>query len=134
MKKFLLVLLLLSTAASAEKIGEVSTEFILFGPNHKIVVDAYDDPKVEGVSCFISHPQKGGIKGAIGLAEETSDASISCRQISEIKIKESLPKQEEAFSIRTSIFFKKQRIIRMVDSKRNVLIYLTYTYIFKLNC
>ena len=110
-----------------EQIGEVDTVFKLIGPDHKIVVDAYDDPKVAGISCYVSRAKTGGIKGALGLAEDRSEASIACRQTGPISFAKSLPQQEEVFSERISLIFKKLRIVRMVDSKRNTLVYLTYS-------
>jgi CreA protein len=121
--------LLLATAslAHAEPIGSVDTAFKLIGPDHKIVVDAYDDPKVQGVTCFVSRAKTGGIKGAIGLAEDKSEASIACRQVGPITIAQPLPRQEEVFSERISLVFKRLRIVRMVDPARNTLVYLTYS-------
>lgn len=121
--------LLLATAslARAEPIGSVDTAFKLIGPDHKIVVDAYDDPKVQGVTCFVSRAKTGGIKGAIGLAEDKSEASIACRQVGPITIAQPLPRQEEVFSERISLVFKRLRIVRMVDPARNTLVYLTYS-------
>ena len=113
--------------ALAEPIGEVDTVFKFIGPDHKIVVDAHDDPKVAGVTCFVSRAKTGGIKGALGLAEDKSEASIACRQVGPITISKALPKQEEVFSERISLIFKRMRIVRMVDSKRNTLVYLTYS-------
>lgn len=112
---------------NAEQIGEVDTVFKLIGPDHKIVVDAYDDPKVAGISCYVSRAKTGGIKGALGLAEDRSEASIACRQTGPISFAKPLPQQEEVFSERISLIFKKLRIVRMVDSKRNALVYLTYS-------
>ncbi|CAN5763069.1 CreA family protein [soil metagenome] len=111
----------------AEEIGAVDTVFKLIGPDHKIVVEAYDDPKVSGVTCFVSRAKTGGIKGALGLAEDKSEASIACRQVAPITFGQSLPQQEEVFSERLSILFKRLRVVRMVDSKRNALVYLTYS-------
>jgi CreA protein len=111
----------------AELIGEVDTVFKLIGPDHKIVVEAYDDPKVEGVTCFVSRAKTGGIKGALGVAEDKAEASIACRQVGPISFAKPLPRQEEVFSERMSLLFKKLRIVRMVDSKRNALVYLTYS-------
>ena len=112
---------------NAEQIGEVDTVFKLIGPDHKIVVDAYDDPKVAGISCYVSRAKTGGIKGALGLAEDRSEASIACRQTGPISFSKPLPQQEEVFNERISLIFKKLRIVRMVDSKRNALVYLTYS-------
>jgi len=114
-------------AAHAEPIGDVDTAFQWIGPDHKIVVDAYDDPKVAGVTCYVSHAKTGGIKGALGIAEDKSEASIACRQVGPVSIKEPLRQQEEVFSERMSLLFKRLRIVRMVDRSRNTLVYLTYS-------
>lgn len=111
----------------AERIGEVDTAFKLFGPDHKIVVDVHDDPKVEGVSCYVSRAVTGGIKGALGVAEDKSEASIACRQVGPIRFKEPVRAQEEIFNERASLLFKRVRVLRMVDRARNALVYLTYS-------
>jgi CreA protein len=128
MKHAVLLFVLLATAgARAEPVGSVDTAFKLIGPDHKIVVDAYDDPKVQGVACYVSRAKTGGIKGAIGLAEDKAEVSIACRQVGPISIKQPLPQQEEVFNERISLVFKKLRIVRMVDASRNTLVYLTYS-------
>ena len=118
---------LLSALAQAERVGEVDTVFKFFGPDHKIVVDAYDDPKVAGITCFVSRAKTGGIKGAIGLAEDKAEASIACRQTGPLSFTKPLPQQEEIFDVSLSLLFKKLRVVRMVDAKRNTLIYMTYS-------
>ena len=75
------------TAALAQKIGDVSTAFQWVGPNHKIVVEAYDDPLVQGVTCYVSRAKTGGISGGLGLAEDKAEASIACRQIGPVSFK-----------------------------------------------
>ena len=122
----LLVICALAGSAQAETVGAVDTVFKLIGPDHKIVVDAHDDPKVAGVTCYVSRAKTGGVKGALGLAEDKSEASIACRQVGPISIAKPLPQQEEVFNERISLVFKKLRIVRMVDVKRNTLVYLTY--------
>lgn len=114
-------------AAAAETVGEVDTVFKLIGPDHRIVVQAHDDPGVEGVTCYVSRAVTGGIKGALGLAEDKAEASIACRQVGPIRIARPLPQQEEVFSERISLVFKRLRIVRMVDRQRNALVYLTYS-------
>lgn len=123
----LLLALTLSGAAHAETVGEVDTVFKFIGPDHKIVVEAYDDPKVQGVTCYVSRAKTGGVKGALGLAEDKAEASIACRQVGPIAFKGPLPKQEEVFNERLSILFKKLRVVRMVDATRSTLVYLTYS-------
>jgi CreA protein len=113
--------------APAEPVGEVDTAFKLIGPDHKIVVEAYDDPKVNGVTCYVSRAKTGGVSGALGLAEDKSEASIACRQVGPVSVTQPLPKREEVYSERLSILFKRLRVVRLVDSKRNTLVYLTYS-------
>jgi CreA protein len=122
-----LALLALSAHAGPDLVGDVSTAFKLIGPNHKIVVEAYDDPQVEGVTCFVSRARTGGLSGAFGLAEDKAEASIACRQVGPISFKKPLPREDEVFSERMSILFKRLRVVRMVDTKRNTLVYLTYS-------
>ena len=119
--------LLLAAPARAEQIGAVDTAFILIGPDHKVVVDAYDDPGVAGVTCFVSRAKTGGVKGALGLAEDKAEASIACRQVGPISFPKPIKQQEEMFSERISLIFKKLRVVRIVDAKRNALVYLTYS-------
>jgi len=114
-------------AATGEKIGTVDTAFQWIGRDHDIVVEAYDDPAVQGVTCYVSRARVGGIKGTLGLAEDRAEASIACRQVGPIHIPAPLKQQEEVFSERMSILFKRLRIVRMVDTQRNVLVYLTYS-------
>lgn len=116
-----------AAAAQAEPIGEVDTVFQWIGPDHKIVVEAYDDPKVAGVTCYVSRAKTGGIKGGLGLAEDKAEASIACAQVGPIRIDKPLPKQEDMFTERISLVFKKLRVVRMVDPRRNALVYLTYS-------
>ncbi len=119
----------LSAAASlrAETIGSVDTVFKLIGPDHKIVVEVFDDPRVAGVSCYLSRAKTGGIKGAVGLAEDKAEASVACRQVGNLSFRGKLPRQEEVFTERASVFFKHVRVVRMVDARRNALVYLVYS-------
>jgi CreA protein len=107
--------------------GSVSTKFRLLGPNDKIVVDGFDDPKVEGVACHISRAQTGGLKGGLGVAEDTSDASIACRQVGPIKIITEFKDGERVFDERRSFLFKKLQVVRFFDRERNVLVYVAYS-------
>ena len=121
---------LLCTAAvnvGAEEIGSVDTAFILVGPDHKVVVEVFDDPSVAGVSCYVSRAKTGGLKGAVGLAKDPSRFSIACRQVGPIKFTKPLPLQEEVFKESASFIFKQVRVVRIIDPKRNALTYLTYS-------
>lgn len=132
MKIFLsLVLVFLSLTLQAEIIGSVDTEFKLLGANHKIVMEAFDDPFIPGATCYLSRAKKGGVTGSLGLAEDTSDASIACRQTGPIQLSASVLSGEDdgirVFKKSTSILFKKLQVVRYYDKKRNVLLYLTYS-------
>lgn len=107
--------------------GSVSTHFRWLGPNDKIVIDGFDDTKVQGVACHISRAQTGGIKGELGVAEDTSDASIACRQVGPIKIIGDLKDGELVFDEHRSLVFKHLRVIRFFDRTRNVLVYVAYS-------
>lgn len=115
----------LARPALAENIGCLSTTFRFLGPNDKVCVSGFDDPKVPGVACHISHARTGGIKGGLGLAEDPSRFSIACRQVGPITIDPAkLPDEEEVYSSRTSLIFKETHVYRMYDKKRNTLVYL----------
>lgn len=113
--------------ASAEEIGRVSTVFKVVGPNDRIVVEAFDDPKVPGVTCYLSRAKTGGVKGGLGLAEDRAEASIACRQVGPIQLPDNLKEGEEVFKERTSLVFKTMQVVRFHDKKRNALVYLVYS-------
>lgn len=119
--------LALPLVVQAEEIGEVSTVFKWVGPNDKIVVEAFDDPKVEGVTCYLSRAKTGGVKGGLGLAEDRAEASIACRQVGPIRFTGKLKDGEEVFKERTSLVFKTMQVVRFFDEKRNTLVYLVYS-------
>jgi CreA protein len=111
--------------AKAEDIGCVSTTFRLIGKNDRVCVTAFDDPKVPGVTCHVSQARTGGIGGTVGWAEDPSRFSIACRQTGPITVDlGTLPDREEAFSQKTSILFKSTNVTRVIDRKRNTLVYL----------
>ncbi|WP_437421250.1 CreA family protein [Stutzerimonas chloritidismutans] len=111
----------------AREVGEVDTAFKWVGPNHKIVVEAFDDPKVEGVTCYLSRAKTGGIKGGLGLAEDRAEASIACRQVGPIRMSDTLEEGEVVFKERTSLVFKTMQVVRFFDEPRNTLVYLVYS-------
>ncbi len=124
-----LLALLLAFPAAAEEIGAVGYRFKWLGPNDKIVVEAFDDPDIAGITCFISRARTGGIKGAFGLAEDPPYASISCHQVGPVDDlqAEKLKRPHEVFSERASLIFKTTQVVRFYDPKRRALVYLTYT-------
>jgi len=85
-----------------------------------LVVDSVDDPLVVGAACHYTVPEKGGLTGALGLTEQTSDVSLACHQYGTIKFKGNFTQGDVVFSEQRSIFFKKMQIVRGCDAKRNI--------------
>src|SRR3984893_3337349 len=108
-------------------VGSVNTEFKLIGPDHKIVIESYDDPKIDGITVFISKSQKGGIKGALGVAEDTSDASVAVRQTGPIKVKQAFENGEDAFTEKRSALFKRLHVSRFWDAAHKSFVYVVWT-------
>lgn len=104
-----------------------STVFKLLTPNDKLATYAIDDPEVEGVACHYTVPEKGGLAGAFGLAEQVSDISLACRQYGPIKFKTKFAQGDVVFRERRSLIFKKMQIVRGCDARRNVLVYMVYS-------
>lgn len=126
----LLAALAVAPVARAEEpdlVFKKSTVWKLLTPDDKLAVYGIDDPEVEGVACHFTVPERGGVKGMFGVAEQTSDVSLACRQVGPIKFKRQLEQGEEMFRERRSLFFKKMQIVRGCDAKRNVLVYMVYT-------
>ena len=116
-----------ASADGPDLIFRQSTKWRLLTPNDKLATYAIDDPAVEGVSCFFTVPEKGGIAGSLGFAEEVSDISLACRQVGPIKFKEKTDQGDTVFSERRSFFFKRMQIVRGCDAKRNTLVYMVYS-------
>ena len=114
-------------AQEPDLIFKKSTVWKLLTPDDKLAVYGIDDPEVEGVACHFTVPERGGVKGMFGVAEETSDVSLACRQVGPVKFKRQLDQGDEMFRERRSLFFKKMQIVRGCDAKRNVLVYMVYT-------
>jgi CreA protein len=108
-------------------LGSVNTEFKLIGPDHKIIIESYDDPKIDGITVFISKSQTGGIKGALGLAEDTSDASVAVRQTGPIRVKEKFDDGEDAFTEKRSVLFKRLHVSRFWDAPHRSFVYVVWT-------
>lgn len=122
-----MAMFLFAHLAHGEIIGSVDTVWKLIGANHSVQIEVFDDPKISGVSCFLSRPKAGGISGAIGIATEKSDNSIACRQTGPISVDQAFEPGENVFEESTSLLFKELKVARFWDEKRQTLIYLTYT-------
>lgn len=125
------LILMYSTSVQADKIGSVDTDFKLFGPDNKIVIEAFDDPDIAGVTCYISRAKTGGISGAVGVAEDKSDASLTCHQTGPITLGEDIKagkkEGEDVFKKRTSLVFKSMQVVRFYDKIHNTLVYMVYS-------
>lgn len=109
----------------SKEIMSVDTTWNAFGENDKVVVERFDDPRVDNVSCYVSYAKSGGISGAIGLSEDPSRFSIVCRAVGPVTLKSDVPvKNEEVFNRNASMFFKKMHITRNIDNEKNVLVYI----------
>ncbi|GAC1547572.1 MAG: CreA family protein [Beijerinckiaceae bacterium] len=116
-----------TAAEEPDLIFKKSTVFKLLTPNDKLATYAIDDPLVEGVACHYTVPERGGVAGMFGVAEQVSDISLACRQYGPIKFKEKFEQGDVVFSERRSLIFKKMQIVRGCDAKRNVLVYMVYS-------
>ncbi|WP_046864729.1 CreA family protein [Microvirga massiliensis] len=114
-------------AQEPDVIFKKSTVWRALTPDDKLVVQGIDDPIVEGVACHFTTPERGGIAGTVGLAEEVSDISLACRQVGPVKFKQKFEQGDVVFSERRSLVFKRMRIVRGCDVKRNTLVYLVYS-------
>lgn len=113
--------------AWGEELGSVDTKFNLLSPDDSIKVEVFADPKIGGISCYLSRAQKGGYRGALGIAEDTSDASIDCRQTGAVSIQEGFEEGESVFRERRSLIFKSLKVVRFCDVENNAVVYLAYS-------
>ena len=116
-------------AGDSTRIGTVDTTFRLLGKNDRIVVDRYDDPRVDGVSCYVSRAETGGVSGSLGLATDPNRFSIACRATGPVTLRSKLPDEEVVFGEKMSAFFKEVRVTRLFDSEKRVLVYLVWSTI-----
>lgn len=119
--------LLISGPIAAEEIGSVSTVFKFLSPDHKIVVEAFDDPDIEGITCYLSRADAGGFKSLVGLDEDPSDAAVNCKQVGPVRVHGDVEDGEQVFRKRTSLIFKAVQVVRFYDEKRKVFVYLSYS-------
>jgi len=116
-----------AAAQEPDLIFKKSTVWRALTPDDKLAVYGLDDPVVEGVACHYTTPERGGLSGTFGVAEEVSDISLSCRQVGPVRFKQKFGQDDVVFSERRSLIFKKMQIVRGCDAKRNVLVYLVYS-------
>jgi CreA protein len=116
-----------AAAQEPDRIFSKSTVWRPLTPDDKLVVYGLDDPLVDGVACHYTAPERGGIKGTFGVAEEVSDISLACRQVGPVRFKEKFEQGDVVFSERRSLIFKRMRIVRGCDAKRNTLVYMVYS-------
>ena len=121
--RIILAMLLPINAAAQTEIDAISTQFRWIGPNDKIKIERYDDPKVDNVSCYLSRADTGGIQGGLGLAEDPSRFSVACRAVGPVHVPDRLPKSEVIGFARASLFFKSFQIYRSFDEEKRVLVY-----------
>lgn len=114
-------------AAHAEQVGEVGVDWL----GNDIIVEAFQDPEVQGVTCHVSYFERGLIdrfqKG--NFFEDPSNSSIACRQTGPITVGDIDTDEdgEEVFKQRQSLIWKQFVINRIYDEANNSLIYLAHT-------
>jgi CreA protein len=118
-----------ASAADPTTIGSVDTTFRILGRNDRILVERYDDPRVQGVSCYVSRAETGGVKGSLGIATDPNRFSIACRAVGPVTVPDKLPDNEVVFGASTSLFFKEIRVSRLFDKEKHVLVYVVWSTI-----
>lgn len=121
-------MLLLSSEIGSFNVKRELTSTKLLFPD-KVVVHAFDDPKVKGVTCYLSVVETGGVKGAVGLAEDPNQTSIACRQTAELVVGniEHAKEGEVVFSEKQSLFFKYLKVRRIYDETKKVILYVAFS-------
>ena len=123
---FCLTLALGTVGARADVVGNVDVDWL----GNDIIVEAFDDPKVEGVTCHVSYFDRGLIdrlqKG--NWFEDPSNSAISCRQTGPITLGEidRSKEGESVFSERRSIIWKSLKVTRIFDEAHQTLIYVAH--------
>jgi CreA protein len=122
-----LAFLLTPVLAHSETIGSVDTEFRVLGANGKIEVEAFTDPDIPGVTCYLASARKGGMAATVGLATDSSDASVTCQKTGVVKVDASVPNRKDVFTQSRSALFKTLHVVRFIDRPRGMVVYLTYS-------
>ncbi len=116
-----------SASFAADRVGEVGVDWT----GNDIVVDAVQDPKVQGITCHVAYFDRGVIdrlrKG--NWFEDPSNSSIACRQTGPITIGDiDLDEDgEEVFRSGLSLVWKSLVVNRIYDKKNDTLIYLIHS-------
>lgn len=118
--------ILITLPTTAEEIGSFTNDW----SGNEIVVEAIEDPKVKGITCHVTHFERGLIdrlrKG--NWFEDPSNASIACRQTGPIVIGDIERDEagEEVFNERKSLVFKNLAVRRIYDEAHQTLVYVIY--------
>ena len=116
-----------ASASAADEVGRFRNDWT----GNSIVVEAIPDPKVQGVTCHLTHFDRSVIdrlsKG--NWFEDPSNTSIACRQTGPITVGaiDTSAAGEEVFSERASLVFKSIAIRRIYDKQNDTLIYIAYS-------
>ncbi len=115
----------------AETVGKVTSNFRLLTPSDKIVIEKFHDPDIPEIVLYVTRADRGGVKGALGLAEDKSDASIAARLVRPLSgpIPDAVKKNDgkEVFERSQSLIFKRLMVRRFYDEENNVVVYITHT-------
>ena len=126
MRALMVVLCLCALPATADEVGRVSVDWV----GNDIVIEAFADPKVTGVTCHIAYFERSIIDRLSNgnIFEDPSNSSIACRQTGPITIGDidKSASGEEVFNRSRSVIFKSLIVTRVFDQKNQALVYLTH--------
>lgn len=120
----LLALLPLTAPAQAEEVGQVGVDWV----GNDIVIEAFEDPKVQGVTCHLAYFERSLIDRFSNgnWFEDPSYSAVDCSQTGPITLGNiDRGKDGEAvFSEGRSLILKSLKVTRIYDEKNKALIYL----------
>ncbi|WBU58397.1 CreA family protein [Paracoccus sediminicola] len=126
MKKLIAALALTATPLAAEEVAEIGVDWV----GNDIVIEAFQDPEISGVTCHLSYFSRSVIDRLSqgNWFEDPSNSAIECSQTGPITMDEvsNSSDGENVFSEGRSLVFKSLRVKRIYDEKNQVLIYLAH--------
>ena len=121
---------IVANAADSKVVGSFSGSGLFF--KDTLQVEAFDDPKVQGVKLYVSNfilPLNERLSSAKNLLSDPSSASLTCAKTGPIKIADTIFKGsggEQVFEESKSLLFKSLKVQRIYDEDDKTLIYISY--------
>ncbi|WP_299681631.1 CreA family protein [uncultured Roseobacter sp.] len=115
-----------SHSVVAEQVGNVDVDWL----GNDIIIEAFSDPQVDGVTCHVAYFERGLIDRLQNgnWFEDPSNSSIACRQTGPISVGDinRSDEGESVFSERRSIVWKSLNVKRILDEDNQTLIYIAH--------